>query len=476
MRKNIIVHLTVFLFFISCTQERFSTPPSGQEISTSAIKSLTYNSCSIQGKKNPAVDILVLIDNSSSTNFISPSLKNALIDSIQNISQEFDYRIYIAPLITPASGDQFSNYPRFSGQPTGSTPLSPPSSLDAIYNLTFGSPAIGGQELGFQRADQLLNKLHTPTSSGGYGYFRNDTHDLIVVMSNGDDTDGGYGINYYATNYEQRRSDLLNRKTAIGSQQFRFISVVAHTSCKDGYIKGKNYMRMSKDIYAFSGDQAQSGLLNPDTYDLCSDNLDGVFTQINQSIKPITENLTYHYWPVEPELKTKIDAGQVDMSKLKVYKVDASSSQNTLLSSSDWEYNDSYTGPLLGPGHNTFLFWSGAALALEQDAYITSPDCVLISAPEKPKYYGYIVLNVEPKIETIKVTLNGSSVPQSSSNGWEYLGFKNSQNILIESASSHQNSSIWSDYRTGYFLKVNGSGVYSDGDEIQVQFQKAPVK
>ncbi len=466
----------VFLTMMGCTKQRFSTPATKTGSESNALKTLIYKSCAIKGSVNPQVDILVLIDNSTSTNFITSDLKNAIIDSLQSISQDFDYRIYVAPLMAPATGENLSSYPHFSGAPSGSTPLSPPSSLNSIYNLTFGSPAVGADELGFRRIDTLLNTLHTPTSSGGLGFFRSKTHDITILISNGNDSDGVVGGDYYSQNFNLRKQELLNRKIAIESQQFRLLSLVAHSACRSGHIRGFNYIRMSKELYALSGDTSLSGVVNPDSFDLCLGDFSNIFSQINKSIQPISENLTYRYWPIESELKNKIIAGQVNPANLDVFFLDDSSNSSTLVPQSNYNYMPNFSGNIVDPAHVSDILHTGAALALSPSAYVTTPDCLLVQAPEEPKYYGYIRLATEPKESTIKVSKNGNTINKDATNGWEYIGFQSALNVLIASPTNHNPSTIWTDIKTGYFIKLNGSAIYGDGENLEVTFLKAPIE
>jgi len=470
--KKISLLFVLLLSIWGCSNdESFSTPATGTDFTTDAVQAFTYERCALNGSVNPPVDVLVLIDNSTSTNLIDRNLREAILNSIQTISQDFDYRIYVAPLLQPNTGDQFSNYPRFSGRPSGSTPLSPLSQVEAIEGLTFNAPRTGGQELGFQRSIEIINRLH---DTNDLNFFRKNTHDVIIVISNGDDSDGQVGINQFSSNFTLRQQELLAQRTANQTQQLRFVSIVPHSDCRQGFQRGRLYQRMSKELYNLSGDRAQQSRSFPDSYDLCTGNIANVFSDINTSIQPTVENLTYHYWPVENELRDRIVDNTVNLDRLQLFKVEGEAINE--VDKSLYTYQPTFTGNLVEPSHITDIPWDGAVLDLEPAAFPVSPSCLIISAPDRPRFFGFVRMAVPPRVNSIRLTVNGRIIPEDATNGWQFVGFQDSMNVLVQSPTDTSPSRIWNDFQSGYFIRLNGNAIYSDGDQVNLRFNKAPLR
>jgi hypothetical protein len=89
------------------------------------------------------------------------------------------------------------------------------------------------------------------------------------------------------------------------------------------------------------------------------------------------------------------------------------------------------------------------------------------------EYYGYAVVPTAPRPETLVVRVRGSNVNQSTTNGWEYLGYRENQNIKVNSNGTVNNTNPLN--RTGYFIKLNGSAIYSSGETIEVFYTPAPI-
>lgn len=78
--------------------------------------------------------------------------------------------------------------------------------------------------------------------------------------------------------------------------------------------------------------------------------------------------------------------------------------------------------------------------------------------------FNYVVINEEPIVGTIVVKKNGGVVPNSSVDGWQYIGYLNNQPTSYDPALGN--------YKTGYFIKLNGSYVYKGTDIVTVDFQR----
>jgi hypothetical protein len=76
--------------------------------------------------------------------------------------------------------------------------------------------------------------------------------------------------------------------------------------------------------------------------------------------------------------------------------------------------------------------------------------------------FNYHVLPNNPGTIT-SVLKNNVPIPQSSSNGWEYVGYKTNQNTSFFPTPGNP--------KTGYMIKLNGSAVIQGSDRIDVIFQ-----
>ena len=77
--------------------------------------------------------------------------------------------------------------------------------------------------------------------------------------------------------------------------------------------------------------------------------------------------------------------------------------------------------------------------------------------------FNYAILNDAPIPSTIVVKKNGVIIPESSTNGWSYIGYDTKYMSYSPSLSNQ---------RTGYFIKMNGSAEYSGADIITIEYQK----
>ena len=89
-------------------------------------------------------------------------------------------------------------------------------------------------------------------------------------------------------------------------------------------------------------------------------------------------------------------------------------------------------------------------------------------------FYFVLSLSIPPKqllisaVWGILVTAAAASlwyVPVYLANGWEFIGFRTSQNIRVAPTASP------GEFKTGYVLKLNGSAIYQSGQSITVDFK-----
>jgi hypothetical protein len=95
-----LLWILLILLTSSCSREEEFAPP-GQEETFPSRPILAYSTefCSQSTQIRPKVDFLFVWDNSTSTFFINSQTKQALQSTITLMSDRFDYRILLAPLI-----------------------------------------------------------------------------------------------------------------------------------------------------------------------------------------------------------------------------------------------------------------------------------------------------------------------------------------------------------------------------------------
>ena len=90
--------------------------------------------------------------------------------------------------------------------------------------------------------------------------------------------------------------------------------------------------------------------------------------------------------------------------------------------------------------------------------------------------YSAIVLDSEPRPESIAITKgDGNAIPQSSTDGWQYLGFGTAYTITGIYDPSTGNTTTLSpglSQRTGYVIQLNGKGRIVGSDAPTIEFQK----
>lgn len=78
--------------------------------------------------------------------------------------------------------------------------------------------------------------------------------------------------------------------------------------------------------------------------------------------------------------------------------------------------------------------------------------------------FNYLVFPEEPDPATIKVKIRGSEIPQSASNGWQYVGYKTNQPTSFAPTSGN--------VRSGYMVKLNGSYTLKGTDTYELIYTR----
>lgn len=471
---KLITVTALLLLFSSCGQQEFATPKATDQFQTDALTYDSSNLCTGYTHIKPPVDILFLWDNSSSQYFVTPETKKALNNTINYVSSKFDYHILLAPLIKPTTGD-----PRYLVAATEDSLTTAAKSIlipqsQAQNRINF-APAGASSEAGAQRAIDIINQNRSN------GIFRQNAHTIVVVMSNGDDNSysstfsSTYAANLHITS---KSNDLINlRDNVLHAHQLRFISLVAFTACQTGFKQNYVYREIAKNLYRSkptNGDLPtdQDGKTLPDSYNICTTDFNQLFDGVNNSITDVLLKHVYNYWPIGQTSEANFDPGTITVSK----KVNGQTIQTLSQSSTNgFQYvgyrsnQNTRIEPSVGEPYTGYM------IKLNGTGQATYPECVVVKTQRPASYYGYIQLHSKPLESTIKVTINGNTIQQSTANGWNYVGYSANKNIKIKSPTEPNVAGTPAENYTGYFLQLHGDAIYTNGADIKVIYDPAPT-
>jgi len=279
----------------------------------------------------------------------------------------------------------------------------------------------------------------------------------------------------------------------INSQQFRFVSIVAHNPfpgvCTGIGLWKQNavYKTLSSNLFNApytNGAPAPTspGPLGPDTYNICDQSsFNNYLTNVNSSIHEEIIKHHYQFWPVA----TADPSIRINPDDIRVIKNGVDHVRLT---------------PPVPPGSHGFTFddtvktvntrsaptpgepFTGRVVELHGSARVTYPECLTVIFKEPNDLFGYIVLNSKPQEDSISVRINDKDIPHSPTNGWQLLKsggqpvFRNEQNIKITSPPQFAPSST--EYvggtpavnKAGYVIQLFGDAIYTNGAVIDVNF------
>jgi hypothetical protein len=469
-------YLLLLLALAACGEEQIGTSAQSHSSQADPLRVFEQLSCSNHTLIKPKVDILYVVDNSQSTYYVANDIRTAIRNTANSISKDFDYRL-VGTALLPDPGDA-SPFDDYQVLTNSQDPLSTEATSRKVISsaeLNFFTNPVSGSERGLNRMIQFIERNRSQVSPS---LFRQNAYLLIVLVSNGRDVDVEYDLGFgngetgqNTAVFNARKSSFQSLRQSLQSQQLRLFSVTAKSSCsKSGWLGSeKSYIQMSKELYLLSGATDNGG--RQDWYDLCGSGLSEVFTAVNNSIKQVVIPHTYRYWPV-----TFADnaANNVSTNDLKVYKVSGNSAP-ALLPTNVWNHRFIQGGvntrilPTVGEFHSGSHFVEFTA-----DNYITYPDCVLVQSVSKTEFFGYIVLPREPRVETLVVKINGQTIPQSTTNGWSYVGHRMNQNVKMPHPNpGDENPAV---VRTGFMIQLNGaSNYYKTGDNVEANYIPAGI-
>lgn len=460
MRK-VLSSLTIcaFLVLASCSKEEFVKQTKSENQFANDTSAYQLHSCSRFTEEKPPVDILFVVDNSSST--YTPNfelLKQELKNLIGQVSQEFDYHIIIAPLLASASESNLTSFQIVASSHAG---LNGTLNLIQAENVQFFASVAGGStEHGFKRTRDIIN------ANISNNVFRSNAHTIAVMISNGDDNDvvfvQGQPTQISNHDYKEDFKNLSNNPI-----QFRFMSLVAWNNCGSGFKAGSRYLDMSRSLYAHS--QA-SDSPSQDQYNLCGGNYSDVFEGINSSIRKIIIGHKYDHWPVSTNIQALIETSDITVNKI---KPDGTVTNIPESATNGFTYIGAKTNQPMRyeptAGENS----DGLFVKLNGSARVTYPDCLLIKTTSPTEYFGYIALSRKPVETSIQLQINGQTINPSTTNGWSYIGYSPNINVKVPGPDNKPIQPAL--YKTGYMIKLHGSAIYTNGDKINISYKPGAI-
>jgi hypothetical protein len=419
------------------------------------------------------VDVLYVIDNSSSTYYLG-NIKNSISNTVNKLSSDFDLRVIGTPLLETNTGNDnyqvMTNSSDLVGIPGDSRRVSTANGLNF-----FQTTPVSGVEKGLGRVISFVDYHKN-------GLLRNSAYLVIVLVSNGRDQEVEEQIHSNGETkvidsvYAARLASFTNLKTSI--PQLRLFSITANgeSDCPSGFRTSRNsYVKMSQQLYQDS--LASDSPAARDSYNICdSQGISYVFDSINSSIKQVVRPHEYRYWPITFAENNEM----VSTDEIRVTKISTDGSGIPLTRGTDWTYVDKVTpqsvdtrvGPVPTPGPGEPVF---GRHFIRFTNVVTYPDCVLVTSVSRTEYFDYVVLPQKPIVSSVSLRINGIVIPMSTTNGWsDETSVPKTLNIKAAyPTAADENPPVM---RTGFMLKLNGtSKYYKSGDNVEVNFNPAPL-
>ena len=455
---KIFLYLSIILLS-TCGEEQFSAIRNQGSETARARESFSLHRCSKFSLIKPAVDVLFLWDNSSSQFYLSQESKKALNNMVSKVSNDFDFRILMAPMMGSGSKYYFTNG-TISPAPAGISAVSSELAADTLNNF---STVSGSTEAGVQQSINLIK--------GHKDFFRNNAYLIIVLMSNEDDDSWQTGSSTYdqftgnskekQKYIDARVSDLKSIKNGLSTGYLRFITLTVS--------KASVYREVSQQIHAAGGLTADQSSPTADNYNIENGNFQHAFNSINNTIQKTLLKHKYDYWPVLGQGSPEIAINEIKVFKNETIPVPVSSTDGFTYVGDQTNQNTRYEPT---PGEP----FTGKLIQLHGSARITYPDCLTVKTTTPKEFFGYIPLAAKPVKTSIKLIIDGTTINESKSNGWELLidedgvplYYKN-KNIQITSPNDDSPKSPGLS-KSGYMLKLHGSAIYTNSSVIKFNY------
>lgn len=458
------------LLLASCGKEQFGTASKSESTSVSGLEKYSATFETKMTLLKPKVDIIYVIDNSSSTFHMQQALKDSVTATLGTISNQFDLRVISIPLISTSTLD-YSVFTNSTDSLPSTSNIVPSANL--LLNPIF-SNIQDGEERGLARTLDFMN--HHRSTGTSPSLLRPNAYHLIILVSNGHDQEvekvwGSNGetqlhtVNGTSTTvFSQRLTSFSQLKTNLQSQQLRLFSVTASRKCtmktnsstyRSGWISSElSYQNMSKELYQLAEATDSS---TRDVYDLCEDGLSKLFAGVNKSIKEEVVPHKYLYFPITFANDNPI----VDTNTIQVKKI----SGNTITTLTGWTYEHYPNGvskPMRTDPASEYVT-SKHFIRLNSNQPLVYPDNILITSTSLVEYFQYVVIPRPAKNDgSIVVRINGNNIPATAIS---YEGYKANSNIKPSGSNTPDV------LKSGYFIKITSSTYfYKSGDSVDVYY------
>lgn len=507
----------------SCAKQEFIPPNNFDTTQTAEKKTGSSQSCAQFTYVRPPVDLLFLWDNSTSSIYLNDQTKQALNSVVSQISERFDYQVMMAPLM--GNGNNEAVFFSRSGHNPGSGITTISQASAGAYIDQF-SKVNGSAENGVQRSVDLIR------NNQSNGVFRKNAYTLVITMSNDDDNswvdpNSNYEFDPYRRDLytKAKAHDLLcmrgnytpsslynstfstfnsscSNAPKLDAIMMRYVSISAlfsQNSCSVSSQLTQNYVykRISEYIY---GTSYSNGFTFPpavvvnseehsDHFNICRGNFANIFDGVNNAITDAVIAHVYKYWPVTSDSSTELDESSLTVTMSNGSTFDQIPNSVSIIRD-DFGKNDrdNYGNPVNGyrlvsnptTVNTRFLptpgeAFTGRVIELFGTAKVTYPACILTTYSEPDSYFGYVHMADRPNEATISLKINDNVIPKGGTNGWELVKSGSSPqwysnfNIRIQSPGDYTPKTPGT-FKTGYFVKVNGSAVYSNNAKVEISY------
>ncbi|MFZ9000929.1 MAG: hypothetical protein ACO20H_06475, partial [Bacteriovoracaceae bacterium] len=334
-----------------------------------------------------------------------------------------------------------------------------------------------GKELGFDRTKSLYNDFRNKN------IIRADAHQMVVLISNGYHISASEPSPYDITHFAP--SKYLEIKNTLSNQiHFRFFTIIPHTRCagvKEFQTRADGtynypYRIVSELFHNDVPNSFKSYGTNGDSFDICG-SFTNIFESINRTIQPEVLRHTYDHWPlVVTNNSSYVHDNDIDVDNLEVAIIDVNGNERLLQESS----TDGFS--YIGFRQGLQIRESINGVANRGEAYtgffiklnginnkVTNPSWIRIRTTTNTHYYGYVKLDYKPDPSSIKLYINGTEIPKSTTNGWEYIGGPTTKNIRIKGVGNYTPVTP-AVTKTGWFLKLHGSAIYTNNSSLKVHY------
>ncbi len=479
----ILLAINLILLLVGCSGEQFSASEKNGSIAASPVETYEVSSCASRTVNKPPVDLLYLVDNSSSVNFLNETLRNSIASSMANLSQDFDYRAIVAPLIPESNEQNLTSFLKFASDGVyadQNDDVYTAYQLASVYQ-PFTQLVGGASELGLKRTYDIIN--------ANIGFFRKGAYTQVVLISNGDDNEAVYVNGYLdvaATNnkLQQRINDLkkftrkyydtlpagTEKNNALRSEEFRFLTLVPHSSCKSGFIDARRYRDVSRQIYNYVTNSSLPSGSIVDSVDICSGDYNNLLSQISNNISSITVPHVYNWWPLAPI--NSFDQNHITVRKSNGVVCNRDDLSNGFRYDNQYRINRETRESPAPPSGELAEPYTGYLIELFGNCKVVWPECLHVTLQNPPVYRGYLDLEVAytPDISQAVIKVNGQVIPRISSsnpsNGWEYVG-SFAGNIYIAAPDDFVSAPAEVSLDNGpHFIRFRGSSTPSKQDEV----------